>query len=379
MCIPGLDSGVGLGWRTELAAPLIATPATTSFIEVIAEACFDGAPMSREVSGLAEIWKGRVLPHGLKLSLGSADGIDVERARRLGALTRRLQAPVVSEHVAFTRGRSAEKRLREIGHLTQLPLTRTALSVVTKNVDKARRHLPDVPFLLETPAWTLRWPDDEMDEGSFFGELVESTGCDLLIDLANIYANAINSQQDPLTLLHRYPLSRVAMVHLAGGAVRNGFYVDTHAHPVPPPVFALLEALLQVTGPLPIIIERDGNFPNFAELAKELSHTREFLTTASQTATRTVDKTTARPRLTPASDRDVSKMSAQQGHLAELLLAAEAPQTTAPFDATAVSHSRSILHHKRLDEAQYQSRFSVAPRSEKGAGRASWARRLFGR
>lgn len=378
VCIPGLASGVGLGWRTELAAPLLGRPHTVSCIEVIAEACFDGAPMSREVMGLAEIWKGRVLPHGLKLSLGSADGIDVERAKRLGALTRKLQAPVVSEHVAFTRGRSAEKRLREIGHLTQLPLTRTAVSVVTKNVDKARRHLPDVPFLLETPAWTLRWPDDEMDEGSFFGELVEATGCDLLIDLANIYANAINSRQDPLSLLRSYPLSRVAMVHLAGGAVRDGFYVDTHAHPVSAPVFALLEALLQVTGPLPIIIERDGNFPNFVELAQEVARTRQILT-AAQPATTHDDKKAARPRQISATDREVSTLALQQAHLAELLTAARAPETTAPFDATAVSHSRSILQHKRLDEARYQSRFSVAPRPEKSAGRASWARRLFGR
>lgn len=378
MCIPGLSSGVGLGWRTELAAPLLGTPHTVSCIEVIAEACFDGAPMSREVLGLAEIWKGRVLPHGLKLSLGSADGIDVERARRLGALTKKLQAPVVSEHVAFTRGRSAEKRQREIGHLTQLPLTRTAVSVVTKNVDKARRHLPDVPFLLETPAWTLRWPDDEMGEGDFFGELVQTTGCDLLIDLANIYANAVNSKQDPLALLRSYPLSRVAMVHLAGGAVRDGFYVDTHAHPVPAPVFALLDSLLQVTGPLPIIIERDGNFPDFVEIAAEVARTRELLT-AAQPKAASDDRPVSRPRHTPATDGEVSTLASQQGRLAELLTATEAPQTTAPFDATDVSHSRSILHHKRLDEARYQSRFSVAPRPEKSAGRASWARRLFGR
>jgi uncharacterized protein (UPF0276 family) len=375
--IPGLASGVGLGWRTELAAPLLGTPRTADFIEVIAEACFDGAPMSREVLGLAEIWKGRVLPHGLKLSLGSADGIDVERARRLGALTRRLQAPVVSEHVAFTRGRSAEKRLREIGHLTQLPLTRTAVSVVAKNVDKARRHLPDVPFLLETPAWTLRWPDDEMDEGAFFGELVRATSCDLLVDLGNIYANAVNSQQDPLALLHSYPLSHVAMVHLAGGALRNGFYVDTHAHPVPAPVFSLLDSLLKVTGPLPIIIERDGNFPDFGELHAELGRARDCLTATMKTPPER--PAPSRPRKQAVSEREVSTLAMQQGHLAELLTATEAPARTAPFDATAVSHSRSILQHKRLDEARYQSRFSVAPRPENSERRGPFSRWLFGR
>lgn len=379
--IPGLASGVGLGWRTELAAPLLQAPHSSRFIEVIAEACFDGAPLAREVMALAEIWKGAVLPHGIKLSLGSADGIDVERARRLGALTRRLQAPVVSEHVAFTRGPSVQKKSRDIGHLTQLPLTRTALAVVTKNVAQARRHFPDVPFLLETPAWTLRWPDDEMSEGDFFCELVRTTGCDLLIDLANIYANATNSGSDAQALLRSYPLEHVAMVHLAGGALRDGFYVDTHAHAVPDAVFSLLDTLVKVTGPLPVIIERDGNFPPFAQLLQEIDHAREILPAVAKNDTPRPSPARSKARTPQALENDVAfaSLAAQQGQLAELLTVAKAPLVTAPFDATAVAHSRSILHHKRLDESRYQARFSTAPRSTGASGRFAWARRLFGR
>ena len=143
-------AGVGLGYRRELAASLLMAPSAVDFVEIIAESCFASEPMRREAQGLAEIWP--VLPHGIKLSLGSADGIDEDHARRLGALCRQLRAPLISEHVAFTRGRR-----REIGHLTQLPLSRTAVSVVARNLGRVRRHLPDVPFLLENPAWTLRW------------------------------------------------------------------------------------------------------------------------------------------------------------------------------------------------------------------------------
>ena len=151
--------------------PLLTAPSAVDFVEIIAESCLHRADAARG-AGLAEIWP--VLPHGIKLSLGSADGIDEDHARRLGALCRQLRAPLISEHVAFTRGRR-----REIGHLTQLPLSRTAVSVVARNLGRVRRHLPDVPFLLENPAWTLRWSDDEMDEGSFFHEIVAATGCDL--------------------------------------------------------------------------------------------------------------------------------------------------------------------------------------------------------
>ena len=385
--IPGLAAGVGLGWRTELAAPLLAAPRSTDFIEVIAEACFAGAPLAREVMALHEIWKGGVLPHGIKLSLGSADGIDVERARRLGALTRELRAPVVSEHVAFTRGRSALKKSREIGHLTQLPLTRTALAVVTKNVAQARRHLPDVPFLLETPAWTLRWPDDEMGEGDFFCELVRMTGCDLLIDLANIHANAINSNLDAHALLRSYPLPHVAMVHLAGGAMREGFYVDTHAHAVPDAVFTLLDELLAVTGPLPIVIERDGNFPPFSELAGEVERARGLMSRGEKIDEKSGEKLrsaeTGRPPsslpFVAAGDPSIARLAAQQGHLAELLTARETPAVTAPFDEKGVANSRSILHYKRLDESRYEARFANGPRPRGASGRFAWARRFFGR
>ena len=127
-----------------------------------------------------------MVPHGVKLSLGSADGVDLDRARRLGALARELRAGVISEHVAFTRAGGVD-----VGHLTQLPLTREAIRVVARNVAKVRRVLPDVPLLLENVAWTVRWPDDEMAEAAFYGEVVAATDCDLLLDVANLYANAV--------------------------------------------------------------------------------------------------------------------------------------------------------------------------------------------
>jgi hypothetical protein len=206
-----------------------------SFVEVVAESCFADPRALREAQALVEIWP--VVPHGVKLSLASGGGLDTERARRLGGLARSLRAPVVSEHIALTRGGG-----REIGHLTAVPFTRETVSTVARNVNALRRHLQGVPLLLENIAWTFRYPEDEMDEGTFHAEIAEATGCDLLLDLANLYANAVNSGVEPETLLGRYPLERVGMVHVAGGVLEDdGFYVDTHAHAVPAPVHTLLE------------------------------------------------------------------------------------------------------------------------------------------
>ena len=269
-----LQAGVGMGWRPELAGGLMTAPQQVDWLEVVAESCMAPGPTRREILALSEIWP--VVPHGVKLSLGSADGIELERARRLGRLARELRAPCITEHVAFTRAGG-----REIGHLTQLPFTRAALAVLARNVDAARRVLPDVPLLLENAAWTLRWPDDELAEGDFYYEVAARTGCRLLLDLGNVYANARNSGTDPLALLRSYPLERIGMIHLAGGSLRGGFYIDTHADPVPAPVLALLAEALRCCGPLPVLIERDACFPPFAETAAELHTVRAVLEEAA--------------------------------------------------------------------------------------------------
>ena len=262
-----LTGKVGLGHRPELSADLLARPSAIDFCEVVAESCFAQKSTRAEARALAELWP--VVPHGVKLSLGSADGLDESRLGQLASLARELRAPLVSEHVALTRGGT-----REIGHLTQLPRTREAVRVLARNVARARRRLPDVPLLLENVAWTFRWPEDELDEATFYQEVTAATGCPLLLDVGNLYANAVNEGLDPESVIAAYPLDRVAMLHVAGGVWEHGFYFDTHAHPIPPPVSALVAAALRRCPGLPVLLERDANFDNFDSLLGELQALR---------------------------------------------------------------------------------------------------------
>ena len=335
-------AGVALGWRPELAADLLRDPDHVDFLEVVADTCFAQPSAWREARALAEIKP--VVPHGVKLSLGSADGVDLARARRLGMLARELGARALSEHVAMTRGGG-----RDIGHLTALPFTRDAVRVVARNVAQARRVLPDVPLLLENVAWTFRWPEDEMPEGAFYAEIARATGCELLLDVANLYANALNSGIAPAALLREHPLDRVGMVHVAGGVMEHGFFLDTHAHPVPEAVFGLLEALLRETGPVPIVLERDQGFPPFAELTAEVGRLRALLGTVRSV-----------PRATPGRREDVDldagrevAMRDRQAAVARMLTDVEPPPpaTAAPFGLDAIARTRAVLRHKRVDEA----------------------------
>lgn len=336
-------ASVGIGWRAELAADLLQARASVDFVEVVAETCFAQPAARREARAIAEVWP--VVPHGVKLSLGSAGGVDSGRARQLGALARELRAPAVSEHVAFTRAGG-----REIGHLTTLPFTREAVRVVARNVAAVRRFLPDVPLLLENVAWSFRWPEDELSEGEFYCAVAEATGCDLLLDVANLYANAFNSGLAPAALLSQHPLDRVRIVHLAGGTVAEGFYEDTHAHPVPDAVFDLLGRLIEAVGPVPVILERDAGFPPFAHLCRELERTRALLHGAAFRARPPVFQARA---ATDAAAADAEDLAGRQAALAEMLTRVDAPHpaATAPFGEQAIARTRAILESKRVDDA----------------------------
>lgn len=351
--------GVGVGFRPELAAGLLRDPSRVDFLEVVAESLFSRADWMREAHALREIWP--VVPHGVKLSLASADGVDEDKAKKLGHLARDLRAPMVSEHVALTRAGK-----RDIGHLTAVPFTREAVAVVARNVATTRRHLPDVPFLLENVAWTLRYPHDAMGEGAFHHEVVRATGCPLLLDVANVYANARNSGVDPRTLLESYPLDAVAMIHVAGGFLDEGFWFDTHAHDVPDDVLSLLSHAIESCGVVPVVLERDGSFPEFLETARELDAIRATLRGA--------------PRALPAiaaispPEADAGALLREQLALAEALVGDAPP----PFDPKAIARTRGVLREKRIDDALPllprlgRHRDRVEPLAR--AGVASWPR-----
>jgi uncharacterized protein (UPF0276 family) len=334
--------GVGVGWRRELAADLLARPETVEFVEVVAESCYVQSSVRREAVALSRVWP--VALHGVKLSLGSAEGITDESARQLGMLARELNSPLISEHVAFTRGRE-----REIGHLTPLPRTRAAVAVVARNLARARRFLPDVPLLLENVAATFRWPDDEMDEASFYQEVIAATGCELLLDVSNLWANATNEGLDPREVLRRMPLERVAKVHLAGGEWDGGFYFDTHAAPVGEPVLALMRELVRLRGPVPVLLERDAGFGPFFELERELAQIRGALTIAPEQLESPRCPTQSGPTPTLPNEQ----LADAQRELAIALTALEPPSPALieRFGAEPLERTRTVLRRKRVDDS----------------------------
>ncbi|MEV6370598.1 DUF692 domain-containing protein [Micromonospora musae] len=255
-------TGVGIGWRPEIAGFVADLPGLR-FVEVVAESLAPSRPLPAGLAVLRE--RGvTVVPHGVRLSLGGAEPVHPERVEQLAQVAALVDAPLVSEHIAFVRAGGVEA-----GHLLPLPRSRAAVDAVCANVARVQERLP-VPIALEPIAALFDWPDDELDEAAFLTEILDRSGALLLLDIANVYANARNRHADPLDLLDRLPLERVAYVHVAGGAEHGGFYHDTHTDPVPPPVLELVGELCARRRPPALLLERDGAYPPAQVLRTEL-------------------------------------------------------------------------------------------------------------
>ncbi len=265
--VPALGD-VGLGWRSEIAG--VIADLRPGFCEVIAESIPIRRRTARPNPALAElVARGvPVIPHGVALSLGGAEPVQAARVRRLAACAEALDAPLVSEHIAFVRAGGIEA-----GHLLPVPRTREALDALARNIERTRAELA-VPLAVENVASFLEWPESDLTESEFLTELVERCGVLLVLDVANVYANARNRGRDPHRELARLPVEQVAYSHVAGGHAGDDFYHDTHTARTPREVLDLVTALRERVD-VPFMLERDGRYPPAAELFDELDEIAE--------------------------------------------------------------------------------------------------------
>jgi uncharacterized protein (UPF0276 family) len=201
--------------------------------------------------------------HGVSMSLGSADGLRGDYLARLRDLVDAIEPLFVSDHLSWSRiGRFNSH------DLLPLPYTQEALDFVCRNIDHAQSALGR-SMLIENPSSYLVF-DGEMTEWEFLAAMCDRTGCDLLLDVNNIYVSAINHGYDPLAYLSGIPAARVRQIHLAGHSQGQELFIDTHDKAVPPPVWSLFGAAIERLGPVAIMIERDDDIPPLNELLDEL-------------------------------------------------------------------------------------------------------------
>jgi uncharacterized protein len=260
--------GVGLGYRPAFRADLFANRERVDFLEIVADHYFDAR---REKLDELDLLAGHfpLIPHGLDLSLGSAEGIDDGYLEKFAALVERLDPPWWSEHIAFTRAGGIA-----IGHLACLPYTHEAIDALARNVERVRRVIR-TPLILENVTAAFVIPGGQMDEPEFVTRALAATGCGWLCDVTNIHTNAINHGRDIEAELARWPWARAVQAHVAGARLgRDGELIDSHDRPAPPEAWSLLATAAKRGALRGAILERDEDLPPFGELLAELDLAR---------------------------------------------------------------------------------------------------------
>lgn len=220
-----------------------------------------GGRPSRVASALAESHK--VLLHGVSLSIGGTDDLNVPHLLGLRALADSLEAEVVSDHLCFGGFEG------HYGHdLWPLPRTEECLAHLVSRVHYAQELLGR-PLTLENPSSYVDFVHADMSEPQLFNELCARTGCSVLLDVNNVYVSARNMGWSPEDYIRALHPSNVAQYHLAGHSDRGSYLFDDHAHAVPESVWSLYNLALHHIGPRPVVIERDENIPDLESLCAE--------------------------------------------------------------------------------------------------------------
>lgn len=219
--------------------------------------------------------------HGVSLSLGGDTPLPAAPLAALAALVRELEPALVSEHLAWSRWG---------GHYLPdlLPLVRSeaTLARLTDNIGRMQDALGR-PIALEHPAHYLVLAH-EMDEVEFLRQLVQRSGCSLLIDVNNVYVGAHNLGYDARAWLDALPGEAVAEIHLAGhradAQLGDAMLIDSHDAPIAEPVWTLYAHLIARIGPRPTLIERDGQVPPLATLMLERARAASLLVAHTEVA-----------------------------------------------------------------------------------------------
>ncbi|KZX59218.1 hypothetical protein A3709_16900 [Halioglobus sp. HI00S01] len=266
--------GAGLGLRRALLGPLSSMQqGAVDFLEVAPENWVGvGGRYGRQFRQMAERYP--IALHGLSLDIGGPDELDTELAKSVRRFMDEFDVPLYSEHLTYC---AAEGHLYD---LLPIPFTEEAVHYVAERVRRVQDIIGE-PIALENASYYAQ-PHRDLSESQFINAVLEESGCDLLLDVNNIYVNSINHQYDPIEFLDALPLARARYIHIAGHFDEaDDLKVDTHGADVIDPVWNLLAEAYKRVGVLPTLLERDFNLPPLEELLAEVERVRAIQRDAS--------------------------------------------------------------------------------------------------
>jgi uncharacterized protein len=266
--------GAGIGLRPQHYQDVLDSKPKIGWFEVHSENYFGkgGAPL-HYLEKIREDYP--ISLHGVGMSLGSMDALDVQHLAMLKNLIARIEPGLVSEHLSWSSFGGDF-----FNDLAPLPYTEDSLAYFADRVSQAQDVL-GTWILVENPSSYLEYEQSTYKEWEFLNELARGTGCGILLDVNNVYVSCQNHGWDALEYLRGIAADRVGEIHLAGHTVNKvsgrDVLIDTHNQPVCAEVWALYQRALQLVGAKPTLIEWDTDVPTLAVLVNEVDQAKHYL------------------------------------------------------------------------------------------------------
>lgn len=264
-----LNPMVGLGLRREMLTEFCqSVPREVAFFEVAPENWMTlGGKFARQFKQLTE--RHPFFCHGLSLSIGSPQALDVGFVKEVKRFLDAHGIEIYSEHLSYCSG---------TGHMYDLmpiPFTEEAVKHVSQRIKQVEDIL-ERPFILENVSFYAA-PGAHMSEQVFVNAVLAEADCKLLLDVNNIYVNAINHDYNASEFLAAMPTERIAYLHIAGHYEEDvDLRIDTHGADIIPPVWQLLQECYRIHGVHPTLLERDFNIPKTPVLLKEINQIHQY-------------------------------------------------------------------------------------------------------
>ena len=260
--------GFGLGLRPQHYPHIFEHKPAVDWFEIISENFMDtgGRPI-RNLERILERYP--VVMHGVALSIGTVDPLNSEYLQKLKTLMEWVKPAWISDHLCWT-----GVAHRNTHDLLPVPYTEEALAHIVERIKRVQDYLGR-PIALENPSTYLEFKTSFIPEAEFIARMAEESGCNLLLDVNNIYVSCYNHRLDPKAYIDAMPLDRVIQIHLAGHDNKGTHIVDTHDGHVIDEVWSLYKYMVNKAGRIPnTMIEWDDHIPEFSVLYQELEKAR---------------------------------------------------------------------------------------------------------
>ena len=261
-------SAYGIGFRPTHYSEIIAKKPKLDFVEIISENFMAvGGNPKRKLEEVRKIYP--IAMHGVSLSIGSYDPLDMKYIGELKRLSDFIEPFVVSDHICFTKDMNG----RNFHDLLPIAYNQHTLEHLVSRIHVVQDMLGRA-LLFENPSAYLAWTASDMTEVDFLIELCKRTGAGLLLDLNNLIVNQNNLLIPPSEYLEKLG-PQVRQFHIAGHKVYDGIRIDTHDEPVSDEVWKLWALAKKKWPDVPVLLEWDDHIPPLDTLLEEIDRARD--------------------------------------------------------------------------------------------------------